>query len=185
MQSIPSSVLLNDDLFILICNHIQDPVQLIGLELVSRRHMDLIRKTKWSHFLIYIKSEKILLKMLAHHTFLKIDMSMTNVTDTGISKLSNCHTLHLMYCLNITDDGVSNLGNCYKLDLSKNGISDKSISKLVGCRKLNLSETFVTDECLYELHNCRKLNVHVSDITSECIIELKKRGVIICEESFW
>ena len=93
---------LGDDIFLSICSFILDLKELIGLELLSVRHKKLIRKTKWDTFMIRIKSEKMLLKMLEFHTFLKLDLSKTNVTNSSVSKLINCHTIDLT-CTKVTD----------------------------------------------------------------------------------
>lgn len=71
---------LNNDIILSICSFILDLGELIKLELLSVHHKELIRKNKWNTFHVRIKSEEMLLNMLSFHTFLKLDLSETNVS---------------------------------------------------------------------------------------------------------
>ena len=97
-----------NELFILICEHIDDIKELIQLKLLSNNHKNIIRKTKWDHFIVKIRSEQSLENMLLFHFFIKLDLSNTNVTDKSVSKLINCHTLDLSGT-QVTDECMNEL----------------------------------------------------------------------------
>lgn len=62
-------MILPDDIFYLICLNISNLQELIKLELLSSRYKKLIRQIKWNTFVVQIKSEYQLLKMMSHHVF--------------------------------------------------------------------------------------------------------------------
>ena len=119
------NVLLFEDLFLTICLCL-NMKQVINLELISKYHHLLIRKTTW--FLkVNIKSEQLLNHIIKNYHFKNLSIFNINV-DLYIDYLKNCHTLDLSYT-NVTD--VSDLKNCHTLNLSSTKVTEVSALKIV------------------------------------------------------
>ena len=73
--------LLNADLFISICEYFYNIKSIIDFELISSYHRDLIRNNRWNHMVKGIKSDAMIEGMVKFHTFLKLDLSNTDVID--------------------------------------------------------------------------------------------------------
>jgi HD superfamily phosphohydrolase YqeK len=158
-----------NDIFIEICKNIFDLKQLIKIELISKYHMCLVRKTNWYHFSVYL-NEKQIEHVLSIYNFRNLNLH-TAITDESILKLINCHTLNLS-STKVTDESVSKLINCHTLNLSYTAVTDKSVSKLINCHTLYLSQTAVTDESVSKLINCHTLSLCCTKVTDESVSKL-------------
>jgi hypothetical protein len=119
-----------NDTFIEICKNIFNLKQLIKMELISKYHMCVVRKTNWYHFSVYL-NEKQIEHVLSIYNFRNLDLSGTVIMDESVSKLINCHTL----------------------DLSHTAVTDESVPKLINCHTLYLYGTRVTNKCKKRLIN--------------------------------
>ena len=120
------NVLLFEDLFLSICLHLTTK-QIIRLELLSKDHSILIRKTVWDHDYFIIDCPS-LFKKIKKYPFKKIYICTGFDINKKINYLINCHTLDLSFT-NITEENI----------------------KLLNCKVLYLHETEVTDECIQDL----------------------------------
>jgi Leucine-rich repeat (LRR) protein len=172
MQDTMNALTIND-IFIEICKNIFDLEQLIKMELISKYHMCVVRKTNWYHFSVYL-NEKQIEHALSIYNFKNLNLH-TGVTDELVSKLINFHTLNLSGT-KITDGSVSKLINCHTLNLSYTAVTDESVSKLTNCHILYLRNTGVTDESVSKLINCDTLYLYGTSITDECKKRLINNG---------
>lgn len=189
------NVLLFEDLFLTICDYF-NMKQMIKLELLSKDHSRLIRKTPWSHNVV-IENTGIMNHVIKNyqfktlHIWLYIDVNLyidylkhchtlrvtgTNITDESVKQLKNCHTLFLSLN-NITDESVKTLKNCHTLHLSHNN-TDESVKELNNCHTLSLTDTKITDESVKML-NCKILTLFNTNVTDECIKILRLTGCIV------
>ena len=67
-------------------------------------------KHKWYHLSVRIIDDENVISMLEKHNFTNLDLSDTYVTDNGVSKLVNIHTLNLKG-IKVTDMSISKLKN--------------------------------------------------------------------------
>ena len=152
--------LLLEDIFVEICctiarsyidlfSRVNHFGTIINMEKISKWHMSIIRKNKWSDLTLSISNDINMLLMLRTHNFQNI------------------------YCLSdISDTSAIKLVNCYKLDLSSTKVTDKSISKLINVHTLNLAYTHITNLGILGLNNVHTLNLSNTDITDVGILGL-------------
>ena len=69
--------------------------QLIILESVCLIFKEIIRSTKWNHFIVKLKDIKLICYIINNYKFSKYDFSYSQVTDENVKLLENCHTLNL------------------------------------------------------------------------------------------
>jgi hypothetical protein len=157
-----------------ICNKITSVRSLINYGSVNKQHILVIKSKPWLHVLIQLKSDDMINLMLENYKFGNISLRYTLVTDKGIEKLINAHSLDLHLCTNITDESVSKLINLYKLNISHTYITDKSISQLSNIQNLNISWcTMITDNSISKLINVRDLTIYCYNyISDQSILKL-------------
>ena len=162
--------LLLDDLFVTICHYL-DIKNVIHLELVSKEHSLLIRKTPW-YQKITIINDNILKHIVTYYKFKHLRVDFYNV-NSYIDYLKDCHTLDLSHCKNITDEGFKALKHCHTLYLRFTNITDEGVKALKDCHTLHLCGTNITDEGFKALKNCHKLHLNYTNITDEGVKALK------------
>ena len=180
--------------FLTICDYF-NMTQIIKLELISKYHCVLIRKTIW-YKSINIKNDEIFDHIIKHYHFKNLyicvnvnvnhyvdylqkchtlDLGGINVNDETVKALKNCHTLFL-WETDITDDSIKNL-KCHTLDISWTNVTDEGIKNLK-CHALDLTATNITDKGVKNL-KCRRLTVRKTKVTDACIQKLRSKGCTV------
>jgi hypothetical protein len=166
-----------------ICDKITSIRTLINYGFVDKQHNLIVKSKMWLHIPVRLKSDDMINLMLENYNFGNIILSYSAVTDEGVEKLINVHSMDLHLCTNITDKSISKLTNLHKLDISDTYVTDKSISQLSNIYNLNLGWCKrITDESVSKLINVRELDIsYCNYITDQSILKLtniQKLGIL-------
>lgn len=149
-----------EDIFVVICNMLPQMKDVINLELLSNKHLSIIRKTVW-YKNVWIWNDDCMVHIIKCYKLrnLTFDFRKDFHFNKYMDYISNCHTLSLDRCKNVTDKMVKLLINCHTLDLNEcNDITDESVKFLGNCHNLTLSCCEkITDESVKFLGNCHTL----------------------------
>ena len=108
-------ILYLNDLITLFCHELGCR-DLINFGAISKYHNYFVKKNKWKHLPIKVRSEDNLFLMIKNYSFVNLNLFYENVDDRSVSLLSNLHTLNLA-CTHVTDKSVSLLTNLHTLNL--------------------------------------------------------------------
>ena len=170
------NVLLFDDLFIEICLYLRIN-SIVKLELISKYHMLLIRKTSWIHGSPFITNMTIFDHIVKHYKFKNLFLNCDLNVNSHIDYLMNCHTLDLSYT-SINNDNIKRLGYCYTLNLSATNITDNCVKFLKNCHILHLDWNKITDKGIEDFKG-HILSVRGTKISVHMINILRQKGCIV------
>src|SRR5213596_1300820 len=71
---------------------------LINISEVDVIFNNIVKRTKWDHFIVKLHKIKQIELVIKHYNFIKYDFSYSKITDASIKKLHQCHTLSLRNC---------------------------------------------------------------------------------------
>lgn len=163
----------------------------LKLELISKKHKNIIRNNYRTDLQIYIANNECLEFISSNYKLQNFILSDNIDVNGFIDKLKNCHSLSFRNELfsenivklkkchtlifsqqNLTDNVVKKLKYCHTLDLHNSPITDKSVKKLKNCHNLNLTCTNITDASLKKLKNCHTLGLANNNISDKGIRKL-------------
>ena len=102
----------------------------------------------------------------------------TDITDKGVRAL-RCEKLILNGCSQLTDSALEFMGNCHTLEIKHcDKITDKGLEYLTECRILYINRcTLITDNGVRRLQKCYYLHaLRCKKITKACVHEFNKVG---------
>ena len=124
-----------EDLFLVIC-HGFTMYEIIGFELISKQHMNIIRGNPW-YKEISVRSDTILEHVFRNYKPMNLVIGCFVSVNYFIDKLSECYALNL-YGTNITPGSLKLLTKCRILDIrSCKNLTLENTDDVIGLLKSN------------------------------------------------
>ncbi len=117
-----------------------DLQDLMSVELTCKLFKQIVRTTKWIHFIVKLRNLKRINHVMMTYMFTKYDFSGSKISDEIIAQLNFTHVTELdLSETPVTEIGISNLKNCQTLKLSGQRITDACVPYLTQCTRLYFS----------------------------------------------
>ena len=100
------NILLISDLFIQICEHVENINQLLNFGMISSKHIDIIKKTRFINLQIKISDNLAMKYIETNYHF--ANLRLISGIKFNINYLKKCHTLDL-YKTQITNQTINSL----------------------------------------------------------------------------